>query len=104
MKLFLPRYCGTSLNCLGTNAITAIAASVPPVTPVIVAVIAAAALVGSPDGTVCTNMKPFRIGVHTDGVEYAHPITTSENIHPNNAGFNLNYFMKTSCIWYKTTV
>ena len=58
---------------------------------------------GTPDGTVCTNMKPFKIGVHTDGVEYAHPTATAEHVHPNNAGFNLNYFMKTSCIWYKIT-
>ena len=85
------------MNCLGTNAITASAMGVTPV------VIAAAAAVGTPDGTVCTNMKPFKIGVHTDGVEYAHPTATAEHLHPNNAGFNLNYFMKTSCIWYKIT-
>jgi len=78
------RYCGSGFNCQNTAGSNTIA--------------------GTPDGTVCTNMKPFRIGVHTDGVEYAHPIAASENIDPNNAGFNLNYFMKTSCIWYKHIV
>ena len=78
------RYCGIEFQCSGT--------------------IGANADVGTPDNTVCTNMKPFRISVHTDGVEYAHPIASSEHLAPNNAGFNLNYFMRTSCLWQKHTI
>ena len=97
------------MNCLGpaiaaTALVPAIAATATtPAVPAVPAVPFSATSVGSPDGTVCTNMKPFKIGVHTDGVEYAHPTATAEHLHPNNAGFNLNYFMKTSCIWYKIT-
>ena len=78
------RYCGTNFDCLATAGNNVAS--------------------GTPDGTVCTNMKPFKIAVHTDGVEYAHApasTTLTENNAPNNAGFRINYFMKTACIWYK---
>jgi len=75
------RYCGTQFECANADRSAA----------------------GTPDGTVC-NMKPFKIGVHTDGVEWAHPIATSEAIGANNYGFNLNYFMKTECLYYKLTI
>ena len=84
MSVALPRYCGTGFNCQGAPGANTAG--------------------GTPDATVCTNMKPFRIGVHSDGVEYAHPSATAEFKDPNNAGFNLNYFMKTACIWYKIDV
>ena len=79
----MPRYCGTSFDCMQTAVITAS---------------------GTPDATVCTNMKPFKIGVHSDGVEYADSDSTSEAVAPNNYGFSLNYFMKTDCIYYKITL
>jgi len=75
------RYCGTELNCVGT----------------------ANTIASTPDATVCTNMKPFKIGVHSDGVEFAHPLATSEATAANSYGFSLNYFMSTNCIYYKIT-
>jgi len=70
------RYCHTQLACGST----------------------AAAAQGAPLGTVCTNQKPFKIGVHTDGVEWHFPTATSEAGAPRNIGFSLNYFMKTTCL------
>jgi len=75
------RYCGTEFDCVATANTAA----------------------GTPDGTVCTSMKPFMIGVHSDGVEYANPATLAEAVAPNNAGFYLNYWMNSNCIYYKTT-
>ena len=83
-KDIFTRYYETNFDCLGTPGINKIA--------------------GTPKSTVCTNMKPFKIGVHTDGVEYAHPAGAAENFEPNNAGFRINYFMKTACIWYKEVI
>merc|ERR1711962_28073 len=81
------RYCGTAFNCRDDPATE-----------------------GTPDGTVCTSMKPFKIGVHTDGLEHAKDLANSEagpNAAPigqNNYGFNLNYFMKTDCILYNPKI
>jgi hypothetical protein len=69
------KYCGTLFNC-GTTAANVQAAT----------------------GTVCTNQKPFKIGVLTDGLEYHNPATASEAIAANNYGFSLNYYMKTTCL------
>jgi len=68
------RYCNTQFGC--GNAVNAQAAT----------------------GTVCTNQKPFKIGVYTDGVEYHFAQATSEAGAPRNIGFSLNYFMKTTCL------
>ena len=64
-------------------------------------------------------MKPFMIGVHSDGVrniyiyiyhhhhhqkvEYANPATLAEAVAPNNAGFLLLYFyqQKKTIHWLK---
>jgi len=74
------RYCGTALYCLG---------AVPTAT------IGAAAT----DATVCTNQKPFKIAVESDGVEYMFPADNNrEGIPPNNVGFSISYFMKTDCL------
>merc|ERR1712180_231701 len=85
----IDRYCGTELNCRGADNTAG----------------------STPDGTVCTSMKPFKIGVHSDGVEFANPIADSEvgpatagAVGTNNYGFNLNYFMKTNCLYYILTV
>merc|ERR1719312_207971 len=71
------RYCNTQLGC-GTNA-------------------AGDAQAGGL-GTVCSNQKPFKISVLTDGLEYGFPAATSENGAPRNQGFSLNYYMKTTCL------
>ena len=91
------RYCGTGLYCLG---------AVPTAT------IAAAAT----DATVCTNQKPFKISVKSDGLEYNNPTTLSESVVGNNVGFSISnylvvtftatflivffsgYFMRTTCL------
>ena len=39
--------------------------------------------------TVCSNNKPFKISVHSDGLEYAYPATASEGILANNRGFEI---------------
>jgi hypothetical protein len=44
-------------------------------------------------------MKPFKLAVHSDGVEFIEA-SIAEVVDPNNAGFNLNYFMKTDCLFY----
>jgi len=49
-------------------------------------------------GTVCTNQKPFKIDVVTDGVEYHFPAGTSEAGAPRNQGISLNYYMKSTCL------
>ena len=61
------RYCQTQLGC-GTNAIGTAQTA----------------------GTVCTNQKPFQIGVVTDGVEWHFPTATSEAGAPRNIGFSLS--------------
>ena len=68
------RYCGTELRCF--------AAAGPPatVTP------------GTAGQTVCSMTKPFKIGVHSDGVEYIHPTTASEGIIANNRGFSISKY------------
>ena len=63
------RYCNTQLGC-GTNA-------------------AGDAQAGGL-GTVCSNQKPFKISVLTDGLEYGFPAATSENGAPRNQGFSLS--------------
>jgi len=70
------RYCGTNLNCM-TDAASAQA---------------------SITGTVCTNQKPFKIGVQSDGLEYINPAAAGEAIAANNFGFEMNYYMKTTCL------
>jgi len=74
------RYCGTNLGCYATNGVNAVA------TPGAI----------NP-GTVCTNSKPFKISVFTDGKEWANG-AASETIAPRNVGFEINYFMKTDCV------
>jgi hypothetical protein len=68
------RYCGTDLNCVtavpNTQATTA---------------------------TVCTNQKPFKISVHSDGVEYNNPAAAGESAL-GSAGFSILYYMKTTCL------
>ena len=61
------RYCNTQLGC-GTNA----------------------AGTAQTVGTVCTNQKPFKISVLTDGVEYGFPAASSEGGAPRNQGFSLS--------------
>ena len=65
------RYCGTALYCLG---------AIPTAT------IGAAAT----DATVCTNQKPFKISVESDGLEYIFPVALGEGATGNNAGFSLS--------------
>jgi len=71
------RYCGASLRCL---------ASVPTI-----------ATTGTAGQTVCTMNKPFKINVHTDGLEY-YSATTAEGTLANNRGFSVDYYQKTSCL------
>merc|ERR1712002_851345 len=67
----IDRYCGTAFNCRAADNTAE----------------------GTPDGTVCTSMKPFKIGVHTDGLEHAKDLAASEAgpsaapIGQNNYGF-----------------
>jgi len=75
------RYCGTSFKC--SNAIGTVAAN---------------AL-----STVCSMNRPFKISVHTDSIEYAFPAADAEgggavaNLG-NTIGFQLGYFMQTTCL------
>jgi len=71
------RYCGTALRCADSDKTIA----------------------GAPTNTVCSSLKPFKIGVHSDGTEAAWPAAAiAENRGNNNLGFNLNYWMQTSCM------
>jgi len=72
------RYCGAEFRCLK---------SIP-----------AVGLVGNAGQTVCSNNKPFKISVHSDGLEYAFPATASEGLLAANRGFSIGYYMKTSCL------
>ena len=65
------RYCGTALYCLG---------AVP------TAVVGAAAT----DATVCSNQKPFKISVESDGLEYISDVVNAEGVTGNNAGFSIS--------------
>ena len=69
MTFSFDRYCGTQLGC-GTNAI------------------------GTAEevGTVCTNQKPFKISVLTDGLEYHFATAASEAGAPRNQGFSLSEY------------
>jgi hypothetical protein len=74
------RYCGTAFYCL---------AAVPTDTQNAAAT----------DSTVCTNQKPFKISVESDGLEYMNPDNANgEGFTGNNVGFSISYFMKTSCL------
>ena len=66
------RYCNTQLGCGINNLGTMQAAA------------------GAGLGTVCTNQKPFKIDVVTDGVEYHFPAGTSEAGAPRNQGISLS--------------
>jgi len=68
------RYCGTSFNCAQTNAIK-----------------------GTPANTICTNQRPFKIGVFSDDAEYAFPAALGEGSLANNRGFIINWYQKTEC-------
>ena len=59
------RYCGTDLNCM-----TAVPAT------------------QGATGTVCTNQKPFKISVKSDGVEYNNPAADGESAL-GSAGFSI---------------
>ena len=65
------RYCGTALYCLGAVATATIGAA-------------------ATDATVCTNQKPFKISVESDGLEYMFPAGTAEGVTGNNAGFSIS--------------
>lgn len=72
------RYCGLELRCLS---------AVP-----------ATAVTGTAGQTVCSQNKPFKISVHSDGLEYFHPSTAAEGLIANNRGFSISYYQKTSCL------
>jgi len=72
------RYCGTELRCLS---------AVP-----------ATATTGTAGQTVCSMNKPFKISVHSDGLEYYESTTASEGLIANNRGFSISYYQKTSCL------
>ena len=61
------RYCGTALNCLGAVPTATIATS-----------------------TVCSNQKPFKISVESDGLEYMNPAVLGEGVTGNNVGFSIS--------------
>ena len=62
------RYCNTQLGC-GTNA----------------------AGTAQTAGTVCTNQKPFKLGVYTDGIEYINSANAEGN-PPKNIGFEISKY------------
>jgi len=73
------RYCGTALYCLGaipTDTLNTAAT----------------------DSTVCSNQKPFKVTVKSDGVEYTNGAANSEGATANNVGFSINYYMRTTCL------
>jgi len=73
------RYCGTEFRCLSAVPI--------------------AGTTGTAGQTVCTMTKPFKIGVHSDGLEYADATgATPEGVLANNRGFSISYYQKTSCL------
>ena len=65
------RYCGTALYCLGKGATATIAAA-------------------ATDATVCSNQKPFKISVESDGLEYISDVVNAEGVTGNNAGFSIS--------------
>ena len=64
------RYCGTELRCLGAAPATAVT--------------------GTAGQTVCSINKPFKISVHSDGVEYDFPAGAGEGSLAENRGFTLS--------------
>ena len=66
----LARYCGTELRCLS---------AVP-----------ATAVTGTAGQTVCSMNKPFKIAVHSDGLEYAFPTAANEGSLAENRGFSIS--------------
>ena len=68
--LTLLRYCGTELRCMS---------AVP-----------ATAVTGTAGQTVCSQNKPFKIAVHSDGLEYFFPTTAAEGLIANNRGFSIS--------------
>jgi hypothetical protein len=71
------RYCGLELRCLS---------AVP-----------ATAVTGTAGQTVCSQNKPFKISVHSDGLEY-YDSTSAEGTLATNRGFSISYYQKTSCL------
>ena len=81
--IFLANICVPQLRCLS---------AVP-----------ATAMTGTAGQTVCTMNKPFKISVHSDGLEYFFPTTASEGLLANNRGFSISYYQKTSCLTRPTS-
>merc|ERR1719474_1436883 len=48
-------------------------------------------------GTVCTNHRPFKVSFKTDSVEYTNGDNEGGDI-ARARGFELNYYMKTTCL------
>jgi len=71
------RYCGTSFKCMSGAGTT---------------------IAGTATQTVCSNHRPFKITVHSDGVEYAFPAPLGEGTLARNRGFSISYYQKTTCL------
>ena len=50
----------------------------------------AVAVTGTAGQTVCTMNKPFKIGVHSDALEYAFPDPGAEGTLAENRGFSIS--------------
>jgi len=73
------RYCGTELRCMKAIPLDSVT--------------------GAAGQTVCSMTKPFKIGVHSDGLEYADAAGADpEGTLDNNRGFSISYYQKTSCL------
>lgn len=71
LNILNDRYCGTALYCLGAIPTAAISAA-------------------ATDATVCSNQKPFKISVESDGLEYMDNAANAEGVVGNNVGFSIS--------------
>jgi len=71
------RYCGTQFACASKLV---------------------AGIIGAPLGTICSAHKPFKLSVHSDGIESAMPAAIL--VASINYGFTLNYYMRTQCLYH----
>ena len=62
------RYCGTALKYFFFKHLCHFGVSCAQVLP---NPMGAAGIAGTPANTVCTNLRPFKIGVHSDSLEYS---------------------------------
>jgi hypothetical protein len=83
------RYCGTSFLCMANLAVPNTIAGAACRSTLLKHLILFNIFFIFPVQTVCSQNRPFKISIHSDGLEYIFPALTGEGLLANNEGFSL---------------